>query len=261
MNVHSARALVALTLLLSVSHTALAQDSTATTRHLLSLDVARVQPFRRAYDIVVRTTDSAVVIGERDLTLTSSEYSGSAGWLLVETRTGSVPATESLYVSSDLRPLHLSASLGLARLGLEFVGDSIYGVATTPAGRQNVIALGRPDLVVTQPMVEALLPLLPLTPAWSDSVAVLGIDAVSHSVWPGELAVVGEEDLVDTLTARPTWVLTLRAGDRQVLYWMAKDTGEVLRVRQPLPREAGPGRELEYRLRAAPATEGQEPRH
>lgn len=256
------RAFVALTLLLNLPRAAVGQDSTATPRHLLSLELSRLQPFHRAYDMIVRTADSAIVIGARDLTLTSAEYSGSPAWLLVETRTGLVPAAESLYLAPDFRPLHLSSSLGLSRLGLEFVGDSIYGVATTPAGRQNVVAIGRTDLVVSESMLEVLLPLLPLTPTWSDSVGVLEVGAVSHTVWPGELAVIGEESVsTDSVAPRPSWVVGLRSGDRTVLYWMAKDSGETLLVRQTLPSGLNAGRELEFRMRVAPAASAPDPRH
>lgn len=260
MNLASAKAFVALSLLCSMSRAGLAQDSTLATRHLLSLDLSRVQPFRRAYDMIVHTADSAVVIGERLVALTPAEYSGAPAWLLVETRTGLVPAAESLYIAPDFRPLHWSSTLGIARLGLEFAGDSIYGVATMPTGRQNVVAAGRTDLLVSQSMTEAVLALSPLAASWSDSVGVLDVDGASHSVLPGQLAVVGEEDTqVDSVLARPTWVTTLRAGERQVLYWIAKDSGEAIRSRQSLPSVVG-GRDLEYRLRTTPAAEGAPPR-
>jgi hypothetical protein len=159
-----------------------------------------------------------------------------------------VPAVESLYVAPDLRPLHWSSVLGPARLGAEFVGDSIYGAMTSPTGKQNIVAVGRPDLLVSAAMVEALLPLLPLTSTWTDSVGVLSVDLATTRIIAAELAAVGVEDLlVDSSSTRPTWVVTLRAGQLSVLYWVDRDTGAVLRVQQPL--SAHTGTELEYRAR------------
>ena len=242
------RTLVALSLLVALSRVGFAQDTTAVMRHLLSLDISRVQPFARTYDMIVRAHDSSIVIGQREVVLKESGYSDAVAWLIVETRSGLVPAVESLYVDPDLRPLHWSSTLGAARLGAEFVGDSVYGATTMGMGKQNIVVNGRPDLVVSGPMLEALLPLLPLTVNWIDSVGVLGVDLVTNHVTPAELAVVGEEELpMDSSTVRRSWVIALRAGDRHVLVWIDKESGAALRVRQPLPSHVGT--ELEYRLR------------
>jgi hypothetical protein len=243
------RVFVALTLIAALSDGVLAQDNTAAPRHLLSLDVSRMQPFRRAYEMIVRGRDSSIVIGQREVVLTAAVYSGEPSWLLVETRTGLVPAVESLYVAPDLRPLHWSSALGTARLGTEFVGDSIYGAMTSPTGKQNIVAAGRPDLLVSGAMLEALLPLLPLSSTWVDSVGVLSVDLATTHVIPAELAVVREEDLVtDTLAIRPTWVVALRAGQLSLQCWVDKTSGAVLRVTQALSSHTGT--ELEYRMRS-----------
>lgn len=248
-------AVIALTLLLVSPPVAGAQDTTAAarppaaTRHLLALDLARVQPFRRTYDIVVHTRDSTVVLGQREVVLDTASYAGVAGWLLIETRTGVVPAAESLYLAPELRPIHWSSALGGARLGVEFVADSIYGATTSPMGRQNIVIAGRPDLLVSGAMVEMLIPLLPLTSTWTDSVGVFAVDAATSAVLLAELAVIGEENLmIDTVTTRPAWVVALRAGPWHVLYWLDKETGAALRVDHPLPAHAGTL--LEYRMRS-----------
>lgn len=250
-------AAVVLTLLL-VSTVAGAQDTTAApttppTRHLLALDISRVQPFRRTYDIVVHTRDSTIVLGQRGVALDSASYAGVPGWLLVETRTGVVPAAESLYLAPELRPIHWSSALGPARMGVEFVGDSIYGATTSPMGKQNIVLAGRPDLLASGALVEMLIPLLPLTSTWTDSVGVFAVDATTSAVLPAELAVIGEENLmVDTVTQRPAWVVALRAGPRNVLYWIDKETGAALRIEQTLPAHAGTL--LQYRIRWEPGT-------
>jgi hypothetical protein len=246
-----ARAIVALTLLLTLSRIGRSQDTTAVARHLLALDISRVQPFARTYDMIVRARDSSIVIGQREIVVKPGGYSDAPAWLIVETRSGLVPAVESLYVGPDLRPLHWSSTLGSARLGAEFVGDSVYGAVTMGTSKQNIVVNGRPDLVVSGPMLEMLLPLLPLRADWVDSVGVLGADLVANQVTPAELAVIAEEELpVDSSTSRPSWVIALRAGERHVLLWIDKETGAALRVRQPLPPHVGA--ELEYRLRRPP---------
>jgi hypothetical protein len=156
---------VLLALLLASAHLSAAQDSSAAVRHPLPLDTSRVQPFRRTYDVFVHARDSIVVLGQREVVLSAATYAGLPAWLFVETRTGAVPSIESLYVAPNLKPIHWSSALGPARLGVEFVGDSIYGATTAPTGRRNIVLAGRPDLLVSGAMAEAFLPLLPLAPA------------------------------------------------------------------------------------------------
>jgi hypothetical protein len=246
------RALAALTLLVSTARVSPAQDTTvamAGVRHVLTLDTSKVLRFRRSYEVFVQSPDSSVGLGQREVVLDTSTYSGAPAWLLVETRGGLVPVAESLYLARDMRPMHWSSVLGVARLAIEFVGDSLYGATSGPMGKHNIVLGGRPDILVSGAMVELLLSLLPLTVNWTDSVAVLSVDLGTSQIVPAELSVVGEEQLMlDSLTARPAWVVTLRAGDRHILYWIDKETGAALRMQQPLPSNAGSG-ELAYRIR------------
>jgi hypothetical protein len=248
---------VLVTLLLASAHGSGAQDSTVAVRHPLPLDTSRVQPFRRTYDILVHTRDSIVVLGQREVVLSAATYAGAPAWLFVETRTGVVPSIESLYVAPSLRPIHWSSALGAARLGVEFVGDSIYGASTAPGGRRNIVLAGRPDLLISGAMAEAFLPLLPLAPAWTDSVGIFAADASTSTILPAELVVVGEENLmVDSTMQRPAWVVALRWGTesvaRSVLYWIDKETGAALRIEQPLPAHVGTL--LQFRMHAETAT-------
>jgi hypothetical protein len=245
-------AVVSVTLLVVVTTRLESQDTvSAPVRHLLPVDLSRVQPFRRTYDMIVHTADSSIVLGQREVRLDSAAYAGAPAWLLVETRTGVVPAVESLYVAPDMRPLHWSSTLGSARLGAEFVGDSIYGATTAPSGKQNIVLGSRPDLFVSAAMAETLLPLLPLTSTWMDSVGLLAADLVATTVLPAEIVVVGEEDLaLDTLSQRASWVVAIRTASRSVIYWIDKENGATLRMEQALPLHIG--RLLQYRLRADP---------
>lgn len=249
------RALAALALLAIVAQGIGAQDTVVAARHVLPLDTVRLQPYRRVYDMIVYARDSAVLVGEREVTLIPVTYAGSPAWMLIEVRTGIVPAAETLYVATDLRPLHWCSAQGNATLGATFVGDTVFGAMRAPAGQKSLILHGRPDLLVSHAMIEMLLPLLPLAPAWTDSAGVLAVDLASGSVIPAELSVIGEENvLVDSTGARATWIVALRAEARTILFWIDRESGEVLRALQPLPTHIGSL--LEYRRRADAAPSG-----
>ena len=224
-----------------------AQDSVAV-RHLLALDLGRVAPFRRSYDIIVHRRDSATTIGEREVSLEPSEFAGATGWLLVERRSGVVPSAESLFVAQDLRPVRWSSALGTARLATVFLGDTIMGAATIGTARQNLLVAGRPDLLVSGAMVELVLGLLPIEEDWRDSAAVLSMGIATRDVVPVELVAVGRELLlVDSISMRPTIVVALRSEQRSALYWVDTETRAVLRMLQVLPPHVGIL--LEYRIR------------
>jgi hypothetical protein len=247
-----ARRAVIAGLLASLALRARAQDTTVIVLpHRLVTDTTGIAPFHRSYDMLVYVGDSAVFIGDREVSLDTGTYGGVPSWLLVETRSGSVPAAESLYLARDLRPLHWSSALGLARLGVEFARDTIYGVTTSPLGRQNIVIAGRSDLLVSTAMTEAVLAALPLAVGYHDSTAVLDV-SLTNSSWSGaELSVVGEEELLDAGTLRSSWVVALRREDRQALFWVEKSSRATLRVLHMLPPHVG--RQLEYRIRSSPS--------
>ena len=248
----SAGALVALALLAVPPRRIAAQDTIAVHRHVLALDVTRMRPFARSYDMVVHVGDSAHVIGQRDVTLSEAPYAGQTAWLIVETRTGIVPSADSLYLAADMRPIHWSSELGKSRLGVEFSGDSLFGATITPAARRSLILGSRPDLLVSTGMIEALAGLLPLAAGWSDSAAVLAVDAGDATVIPAELAISGEEPGAtagDTLSG--AWVLAVRTERGEFQLWVDKAGGHVSRIEQSLPAHVGS--RLEFRARAVPA--------
>lgn len=246
-----AGAFVALTLM-TASAPSHAQDTVARTRHLLALDVARMRPFTRSYDMVVHGGDSVVVIGQRDVVLGQATYAGQPAWLLTESRTGVVAALDSLFLAFDLRPLHWSSALGRSRLGAEFSADSMFGAVATPAARRSMILGIPPDLLVSTAMVEALVAVLPVAADWSDSAAVLAVDAGDLQVLPAELAIVGEEPPLQGDTTGGSWLLVVRTERAQLQLWIDKTLGEVTRIEQTLPPHVGT--RLVFRLRAVPTT-------
>ncbi len=224
-----------------------AQDTVAV-RRAWAIDSAKLRPFHHSYDMLVQFGDSMQLIGQRDVSFGPAMYAGAPGWALVETRTGVVPAVETLYVSSALKPLLLSSALGAAKLAIGFPGDSLYGASGGPGGRHNVVLAGAPRLVASSAMVEALLPLLPLAPSWADSVSVLLVNQASSSVVPAELAVIGEEYAARDSSRSSVWVVALRGHALGVLFWVDKASGAVTRQQQPLPLHGAAL--LEYRRRS-----------
>jgi hypothetical protein len=246
------RSLAALTLLSIADRGVNAQDSVAAKKHVLPLNIAQTQTFQRSYSIVVKSVDSTFVIGQRDVGLVSTTYAGAPAWLLFEKRTGIIPAVESLFVMPNLRPVHWSAVLGAARLGAQFVGDTIYGATSSPTGKRSIVTASRPDLLVSAAMVEAFLPLLPLAIGWSDSAGILAVDLSTTTIVPAEITVIGEEHLsIDGTARRPTWVVAVKTEPRYVLFWIDKETGATLRVQYALPAQGGAL--LEYRLHPRPS--------
>ena len=241
------RAILALSLLAAAAGAAAQDTASAPVVHRLAVDTTRIRPFSRMYDMLLRTVDTTDTIGTRVLTLQPSSYASSPAWLLVEERSGAVPSVDSLFVTPDLLPMHWSSALGLARLALEFVGDSVYGAITTPASRQNVVIAARQDLLVSTAYLELALSTLPLAVGWADSASALGLDAVSHTVDSVTMAVVGEEELSFDSTATPVYVVALRSERGNTLFWVDRLDGRVLRVMQSVPSHVGVA--LEFRPR------------
>jgi len=234
-----------LALLAGTAHAVAGQDTIASPRHVLALDVTRMRPFMRSYDMVVHVGDSAHVIGQREVSLSEAAYAGQPAWLLVETRTGIVPSIDSLFLAADIRPIHWSSELGKSRFGAEFSSDSIFGVTVTPSARRSLILGSRPDMLVSTAMIETIAGLLPLTPEWSDSAAVLAVDAGEATVIPAEMAITGSEPSVTDTSG--TWILAVRTERGQLQLWIEKTTGQAVRVEQALPAHVGS--RLEYRAR------------
>jgi hypothetical protein len=209
-----------------------------------------LRPQRLQYRMSMVWPDSTHVVGTRTVDVTQSSYGAFPAWLLVQTRDGSVPSIDTLYLSYvDLRPLHWTSVIGPSRLALEFTPDSIYGATSGPTGNQN-ISLARPsDLLVGASMTELVLQLMPHAVGRVDSVSVLEIDLATHRIEPAALTVEGEQD-VDTPMGRiHCWVVSLSTTARTARYWVAESDPVVVQIRQDAP--GLPGVVFEERLSAA----------
>lgn len=243
-------AMAALSLAMGAACEARAQDSARAAP--LGVEAARVAAFRREYRMLVHAADSVALIGTRTVDVAPATFAAAPAWLVVETRTGAVAAAESLYVAAvDGRPVQWSSTLGPSRLAIAFTRDSMLGATSGPGGRRNFVHALAPNPIASIAMLELLLPAVPLTPFWTDSVSVVMVDHAGSAVIRAELAVIGETELeaADGLAAaarRPAWIVVLRApGPRTVLLWVDKADGRLLLLQQPLPLHLGSL--LEYR--------------
>ena len=248
--IHGGRVLTVLLLAIAgLSRPLFAQDTAAVARQRIVLDVTRLRPFERHYDVLVHGLDSARLVSRRVVTLQAASYADSAAWLLTENRDGAVLSADSLFVSLDARPLHRSARLGIAHIVTIFVGDSMMTATNIGGAADTLLMLGRPDVLVSPSMAEMILALAPLDTTWIDSAAVLELRVGAAAITPAEWRVIGVEDLpVNSAGARSTWRVALRAGAQELLYWVDRESGAVLRSLQPLPSHVG--MRLEFRLRA-----------
>ncbi|HYC50215.1 MAG TPA: hypothetical protein VEB19_03810 [Gemmatimonadaceae bacterium] len=216
----------------------LAQDSLPPTTGF-PLDLSRSAPFRTEFEMLARFGDSAHVTGRRVVEMAPATYADAPVWLIIERRMGAVAAVESLYVSQGMQPLRWSGALGPASLAMVFARDSIFGATSGPGGRQSVVVAGAPTMIVSLAMLEALLPLLPLTEYWRDSVSAVVVDQSTTRIVPSELAVLGSDDRSDA------WIVALRATGQTLILWVNRQSGRIIRSQQPLPLHTAPL--LEYR--------------
>jgi hypothetical protein len=230
-----------------------AQVPTDTVPHLFRLDGTAIRGGQLVYQTSVERDSITPVVGWRTITLAETSYGGSAAWLLLETRVAVGPTlTDSLIVGrADLRPVHWSAQLGDARIGLEFSADSLFGAVTAPQGKRSVVAPAPPGLLVNQSMLELALRVLPLKLGWADSTQSLSVTMGGASAVPTNLAVSGEEQIRVPAGTFDSWVVVAAAGQARATYWVAKQERIVVQSVQTLST-ADNGRVVGQLIRLSP---------
>ena len=204
----------------------------------LNAQLLHVQHLR--YRMSLLSADSTIVVGDRDVDVSRGTYGGAPAWVVVETRTGNVPATDTVYLSEpDFRPLHWTSVLGSARLIAEFTGDSILGATSGAAGRRTIQLPNRGDLLVGAPMTEVALQILPLATGRRDSVTLLLLDLGASRIVQAIIEVDGEEDVATPAGTIHCWVVVLRAGGVAEWMWVRQSNPVVVRTRQELPGRRG----------------------
>ncbi|HEY4137676.1 MAG TPA: hypothetical protein VGN65_04435, partial [Casimicrobiaceae bacterium] len=114
-------------------------------------DVRSLRPSEFVYQTTIERDVSTILLGTRTVTVLPTMYSGAPAWLLLETRAGDgIPATDSLVADmQSLHPIHWSSTLGRARVGAEFRGDSAFGGLSAPATRRSIVVSTPPGTLIS----------------------------------------------------------------------------------------------------------------
>jgi hypothetical protein len=202
-------------------------DSTAPLQHL-HVNASTLAPGQFVYQTTLERDSGTAVLGFRTVSVT---------WLLLETRIGDgIPASDSLFAGfADLHPIHWSSTLGEARLGAEFRGDTLFGGTTAPAGRRSMIAAVPSGTLVNAAMLETILRLLPLQAGWEDSTTMLSVSLNGNVVLPARLAVIGEDRVRVPAGTFDCWVVAVHADPARGLYWVTKRDPIVVRSSVDVP--------------------------
>jgi hypothetical protein len=229
-----------LVLLLLASATVLHAQAD-TTVHRPPLAVAALRPGIFVYETSLERDASTTPLGTRTVNVSQSPIAGSPAWLLLETRTGdAVPGADSLYVDpTTLRPMHWSSTIGQAKLAAEFQGDTVYAGASAPQGRRSVIGAVPPRTIVSTAMLETVLRLLPLQPAWEDSATTLSLSLSGLALYPTRIAVIGEDRVHVGAGDFDCWVVSVHTEVSRGLFWVTKQDPIVVRSTLDVPSLGG----------------------
>ena len=226
----------------SSSDSARAAARRESVRRPQQLDVTRVHPGSWLYSTTLRSDTSTRIVGDAEIRVAESTYGGAPSWLLTENglRAGAVVA-ESLWVTrGELKPQHLSATLGPARLIAEFARDTIYSAIMEPVGRRSLVAASPPKLLVSEAMSDLVMSLLPLDSTFSDSVAILAADVGAVAAPPARISVEGQERVVVPAGTFDAWIVQLESERGGARLWVSKGTPQmVVRTEQTLPSLGG----------------------
>jgi hypothetical protein len=206
------------------------------------VDATGLEPGRATYGLTLeRPGEEPERLGWRAVSVSETVFAGASAWVLVEERSSPWGhATDTLLMNpSTFRPLRWGAAQSRAHLGLVFSGDSVFGAATGPAGRQNILMGIPPRTLVNAAMVEVLFRLVTLYPDWRDSLNVVTVGLGGADTVPAELLVIGEEEIRVPAGVFDCWIVALGAGESQTLYWVSKRNRVVVKTRQLLPRQGG----------------------
>lgn len=205
------------------------------------VDVSALRPGTFVYETSLERDASTTPLGTRMVSVSQSPIAGSPAWLLLETRTGDgVPSADSLYTDlASLRPIHWSSTIGQAKLAAEFQGDTVYAGASAPQGRRSVIAAVPARAIASSAMLETVLRLLPLQPAWEDSTTTLSLSLSGLVVYPTRLAVIGEDRVHVGAGDFDCWVVSVKTDVSRGLFWVTKTDPIVVRSTLDVPALGG----------------------
>jgi hypothetical protein len=212
-----------------------------TSAHRRTIDATLLRPGEFVYQTTLERDAASTALGTRTVTVSRSTYANSSAWLLLDTRsTDGVAATDTLFADPvGLRPIHWSSTLGHARLGIEFRGDTAFGATSAPPGRRSIVAAVPSGTFVNAAMLESALRLLPLNTAWEDSATTLSVTLSGNVVVPTRLTVIGEDRIQVPAGTFDCWVVAVHADVSRGLYWVTKRDPMVVRSVLDVPSLGG----------------------
>ena len=187
------------------------------------------------YALTLTKPDGVVVpLGVQTVSVTDSPISGAAGWLIADSRSGTMVATsDSVFLSrGDLTPERWTAVNGSSHLGAAFTRDTAFGALQNYQGRAS-FAVGVPrNVLLSAGMTARMIELLPLREGYRASATLFVVEALTPMLMPAEIAVDGAERV--SLAGRDVdaWRVTVRAGAIERRYWVARDGARVVRIEQ-----------------------------
>ncbi len=189
------------------------------------------------YQLSMTKPDGVVVpLGVQVITVSDAPFAGAAGWLIADSRVGTMVATyDSVYVSrADLSPERWTAVNGRSQLGAAFTRDTAFGALQNYQGRAS-FALGVPkNVLLSAGMTTRLLEMLPLREGYRASATLFVVEGLTPALVPVEIIVEGGERIALGGRTADAWRVTVRGGAMERRYWVSRDGARVVRIEQAL---------------------------
>jgi hypothetical protein len=179
----------------------------------------------------------AVPLGVQTITVTDSPLSGAAGWLIADSRVGTMVATsDSVFLSrGTLTPERWTAVNGRAQLGAAFTRDTAFGGIQNYQGRAS-FAIGVPgDVLLSAGMTTRIIEMLPLREGYRVRATLFVVDGLTPMLTPAEISVDSVERIPVGGRLVDAWRVVLRAGAMERRYWVSRDGARVVRIEVPVP--------------------------
>jgi hypothetical protein len=183
------------------------------------------------YALTLTRNGVATPLGIRTVEVTEATLGGVPGWLIAESRTGTVvPTTDSLWLArADLTPERWVATIGSAGMGASFTRDSVFGALQSYQGRSSFAAAVPPGALITPGMVDRLVEMLPLRVGYRATASLLSLDYGTPRAAAADIVVEREERVRLGSREVDCWVVTLRSGAMEERRWVTKDALRVVR--------------------------------
>ena len=196
---------------------------------------ALLRPGTLRYQLSLRKADGqSVPLGARTVVVTDSALGGTPGWLIAESRTGTVvETTDSVFVArGDLTPVRWIATIGRAQFGASFTRDSMYGAVQSYQGRFSFAVAVPAGTLLSAGMVERVAELLPLRIGYHAGATLLVVDGVAPHALLAELRVDRDERIDVGGRTADCWVLAIDTGALELRLWIDKQGSRVVRTEQ-----------------------------